>query len=151
MTIATATVIRIGTGIVRSSPWPSQRNSGGTPDTATASVVMFAMPRATLIVPSVAMNGVISATVIMKPLISPQTAPTAMPATIAMGIATWESTMSRVATTPAKAATAPTERSIPAVMITMVIPMATIAVTAVCVPTLRRLWEVRKLSDENVR
>ena len=49
--------------------------------------------------------------------------------------------------TPASAASAPTERSMPAVMITSVIPIAMIAVTAVCWPTLKRLSLVRKWSD----
>ena len=61
-----------------------------------------------------------------KPLIAPMAAPTATVRTTASGIGTPAFSRS-AATTEVRPTTAPTERSIPAVMMTKVCPMAMIA------------------------
>src|SRR4051812_14417471 len=52
---------------------------------------------------------------------------------------------------PARAADEPTDRSMPAVIITNVMPMATMAVTVVCTITLNKLLKVKKTGEANER
>ncbi len=97
------------------------------------------------------MNGAIPAHAMSVPLINPASAPTNTAPAIAGITGSPRSDISFAPITPARAATEPTDRSMPAVMITSVIPIAMIAVTAVCAPTLNKLLEVRKSGEAKDR
>ncbi len=99
--------------------WPvaSDRNPAPKPDTGRPSVNNSAAPRATLIIPSVMMNGGNLPKAMPTPLASPQIAPVPSAATAAIG--TGQSAFNASAnTTPATARSEPTDRSIPPEMIT---------------------------------
>ena len=91
--------------------------------------------------------GVILNFVMKTPAIEPESTPARSPHKIAAenaragGIGDFNTL---VATTPLNATSAPTERSIPAVSITNVIPTAMIAVIDVCSETFRILSAVKK-------
>ena len=123
----------------------------GSPNTATAFVETSSAPRATLSMPSVAMNGAIPVSVMSSPLPTPADRADGRPDMIAGMIRNLLLAIICAPKTPASAATAPTDRSIPAVMMTSVMPMAMIAVTAIWAPTLNRLSDVRNDDDANDR
>src|SRR3954466_207617 len=104
-------------------------------------------PRATESIARVAMNGGSLPYAIRKPL----TSPAAMPVTTASRTAMTTGTPCDVAlqarTVADRAATEPTDRSMPAETITKVTPKARMAVTAAWTPTLSRLSVVRKSPD----
>ncbi|MCY1556891.1 hypothetical protein D9M68_936900 [compost metagenome] len=93
--------------------------------------------------PSVATKGVIRILVMMRPLSRPQKAPTATPIAIAGNTGTPDLTSMPV-TVPASANTDPTLRSMPPVMMTIVMPMPSRPMTAVCSSTVMPLPTVRK-------
>ena len=98
----------------------------------------FAAPRAMPSIPSVAMKGTTRRRVIARPLMRPTTPPTAIPASrAAAGAQEDESAIAE--TTPERATTDPTERSIPPLTMMTVIPIAPKATMTVCVSTIRRL------------
>ena len=106
-------------------------------------VTSSAAPRATLIMPKVEIKGGSRPRVIRTPLSRPQRNPLPRPALTASGSGT--PACNRLAiTTPERARTEPTERSIPAVMMTKVIPAAMMAMTEDCSTMLRRFERVRK-------
>jgi hypothetical protein len=80
--------------------------------------------------PKVAMNGFRLATETRSPFMSPAVAPTNTPTRIARVGGKPKDTIEDTPKIPVSAATEPTERSIPAVMITSVIPTPITAVTA---------------------
>src|SRR5690606_19971771 len=97
-----------------------------------------ASPLATSIIASVTMKGGIRKAVIMTPEKAPAAAQAAMPTrdhivmdTAPASAAPPYSTMPDVATIAASAMRLPTERSMPAVMITIVMPIAMMAMTAI--------------------
>ena len=125
---------------------------------APAELIRSPRPLATLKVPRVTMKGGSRRRAIRTPLIAPNTAPQARPAGIASAIAipawgncpsvTWAGVPARLAitqeaTTPESISTVPTERSMPAVMITKVSPMASSRVSAVSHAMFVRLREVK--------
>ena len=81
--------------------------------------------RPMLIIPSVATNGVMRPTVTMSPLARPMVAPTAKATRTTQGSAAPAFTMP-AASAPATARIEPTERSMPPVRMTNVIPTAMI-------------------------
>ena len=82
-------------------------------------MICRATPRATSIMPSVAIKGGRPILVIQMPLTHPHTPPTSTPASMAIGTGTPILT-SKAATTPESASTEPTDKSMPPVMITHV-------------------------------
>ena len=105
-------------------------------------------------VPSVAMNGSIRPTVVIRPLASPQVAPiataTTMPASsMVSGSPIAPLLRNRIIRLATKAVIAPTERSRPPAEMTKVAPTPMIAVKAARVSTLTMLPTVKKLSLTN--
>jgi hypothetical protein len=74
-----------------------------------------------------------------------------MPPRMASGTGSPAPVIIETPTTPARAATDPTDRSMPAVIMTSVMPMAMTATTAVCEPMLKRLSAERKTGEANER
>ena len=110
---------------------------GGT-FTVCSCAIHLAMPRAMPSIPSVAMNGTTRRPVISRPL--PR--PTSPPATRAAAVATTgdhPAASPSAATTPVRAIAAPTERSIPPLIMISVMPIAPRATITVCDRTIRRL------------
>ena len=132
-----------GAGIVSTRSVASARNPSLKPEMGRPSASMSAAPRATLIIPRVAMKGGSRPTVISRPLIRPHASPIASAIAIPTGAGRPLSSAS-ARPIPAKASTDPTDRSMPPEMITNVIPMATMAFRAVCSSTLSRFETVRK-------
>ena len=87
--------------------------------------------------PRVAMNGTTRRVVIATPLMNPTTAPIATPAATA-AIGANPSRNATAVITLASAIDDPTDKSIPPLIITMVIPRAPIATMTVCASTTRR-------------
>ena len=94
----------------------------GTSRSSTPPVMSSAAPRAMANVPSVTMNAGIFALAIKKPLMNPHampaSRPTTSPATIVPVPLPPTAFIALAAATPANTSTEPTERSIPAVMMT---------------------------------
>ncbi len=112
---------------------------------------MYAKPLATSIIASVTMNGGMPQSVITPPdaaptsphtTIAPRHAAVSPPAVALTPPAT--SRIKSAATTAESAMRLPTERSMPPVMITKVIPTATMAITAIWFAMLRRFSDLRK-------
>src|SRR5690348_16323745 len=102
----------------------------------------------------VTMKGVIRNFVTKRPARRPETAPAPMPASAAAGkrIPSGSPLFRQlVVTTPVNATSAPTERSIPPVRMTNVIPAAMIAVIDVCRVTLRMLSAVKKYGERSAK
>ena len=127
------------------STWPvaRERNDSGYPEIGRPSESMSADPRATLIMPSVAMNGGRRPIVISAPFPRPQARPTTRPTAAAAAIGS-PASCAVPSATPASATIEPTDRSMPPVRITNVIPTATIPMNALCSTTLTRLETVAK-------
>ena len=96
-----------------------------------------------LSVPRVAMNGGSSITVTSTPLVRPKSTPTPRPAAMLNACEYCKSKQSAVIS-PARPIAEPTDRSIPAVMMTITIPMLMIAVSENDRDTPMRLSTVRK-------
>ena len=112
-------------------PRPSQANPAGSSGIDRPSESRNASPLAIIIIPSVTMNGGSRNSVISTPLRDPAAAhrlvPTSAASTIAAGPACApppQSRSSRAVLTDDSATSDPTERSIPPVTITSVIPIA---------------------------
>jgi len=113
----------IGIGIGPMNPVPMKRNTCGRPVIDRPCVYVSASPRAITSMPSVVIKGGMCSLVMITPFTRPSTPPTASPATNASGTGT--SDWSRLAVmTVERASTEPTERSMPPVRITYVMPMA---------------------------
>ena len=135
-----------GTGTPSRRPVDSQRRASLKPEIGRPSVNSSDAPRATLIIPSVAMNGGSFPRVMSSPLRSPHSELVSRPASTANG--TGQSACSRLAiTTPDSATSEPTERSIPAERITNVMPTAITAFMDVCSITLSTFETVRKKGE----
>ena len=90
--------------------------------------VMVARPPTAYDIASVAISGGIRASVTRRPLTTPMTTPTPTDSVMATVALTPMSVVSRAATSPASAYTAPTDRSTPPEMITSVLADATIRI-----------------------
>src|SRR5246127_2571930 len=101
-------------------------NQSGNPTTWRPSVTIFANPRLIDIIASVAINAGSLALVTSKPLIRPQTAPQRRAIRIANGKGTLKLSFNQPITIIAKARMDPTERSIPPITMTRVMPTARI-------------------------
>ena len=114
-------------------------------------LTMSARPRATVIIPSVTMNGATPPRVTRTPLTSPQAAPVSSPT--AIGTKTgWSPGWAKVAqATPLRATTEPRERSTPAVSRTKVTPTARMPLMETWRATLVRFATLRKVSVVSVR
>ena len=124
---------------------------------------MSAKPRATVIMPSVAMKGGILNLEMSEPLMRPVSAP--MPSATTMGMRTGTTKPGYlsvaescncarlVAITAASASTEPEPRSMPPVMMTIVTPMAISPMKEIWRTMLKRLRAVKKPSEssENAR
>ena len=98
-------------------------------------------------VPSVTMKEGSLARVMSRPLSKPNRQVTAMPASMARAGCTPLSTASLVTTMEPRAMTMPQDRSIPAVRMMRVWPMASTPTTMTCCTTSDRFSPVRKRSD----
>ena len=112
--------------------------------------IPLATPRATPNMPSVAMNGTTRSRVIATPFASPTKPPTAIPAARASVVGHPELIPS-AAMTPVSAIVDPTERSMPPLIIMIVIPIAPIATMTVCARTVRRFFKERYRSGSPMR
>src|SRR4030095_9987795 len=109
----------------------------------------FAVPRPTPSMPSVAMNGTTFKRVITNPLTVPTNPPTRIPATSATDGDSPDLIPSAV-TTPVSAMVEPTARSIPPLIMIIVIPVAPMATMTVCERTMRRLFGDRKRAGVSI-
>ena len=132
-----------GMGIWKISPVAKNRNDGENPEMGLPFEYNRAAPRATLIIPRVEIKGGSLPNVIKRPFTKPQPSPTANPLIMAIGMGS-PVCKTLASTTPEKAKIDPTERSIPAVMITKVIPTAMIALIAVCWAIFSKIEIVKK-------
>nr|WP_234711081.1 hypothetical protein [Nostoc punctiforme] len=137
--------ISTGTGTQPINPLPSQTSPDAVDDTATdfSSVMLNASPRAALAVNKVTTNGWSRARDTRRPLTTPSNVVLAMPPTIAAKL---PCRASIAATTPPRATREPTDRSIPPLRITTVMPSATIASILFCRMMFIRLRGVRNVS-----
>ena len=110
---------------------------------ALAFVMVRAIPRETIIMPSVAMNGGSFNLVIRSPLARPQATPTSRPMSMLIQIGT-PAIADITATVPVRAMTDPMERSIPPVIMAKVTPMPMRVVVLVCSARVRMLRMVKK-------
>ena len=101
---------------------------------------MFSVPRVTL-------KGGSLMPVTRPPFMAPKAAQTSRPSRMARKGFTPAATASLVMTILPRAITAPLERSMPAVRITSVWPMASVPTTMTCCTTSDRLLPVRNRSD----
>jgi hypothetical protein len=99
-----------------------------------------------VIMPRVATKGGTLALVMVNPFINPQDAPTPNPTNIAAGIGIPDCNI-EAAITDERASIEPTDRSIPAVRITSVIPTAMMPFIVDCLKMLIKLSTVRKRSE----
>ena len=106
-------------------------------------------PRAITSIPSVITNGCSRPRVMPSPLIAPTSPPAATASTIAMGHGT-PPTDAVAKVIAAKPRIEPTDRSMPAVRITNVIPTPRIPTIAACRATLAMLPGARKLGSSSV-
>jgi hypothetical protein len=123
-------------------PLPSAPKPSGAGN-ALAFVMVRATPLATIIMPSVAMNGGSFNRVIISPLRRPQTVPTSRPMIMLAQIGT-PALAAITAIVPEKAMTDPMLRSIPPVMMVKVTPMPIRVIVLVCKARLRMLRMVKK-------
>ena len=107
---------------------------------------MAAALRATSIMPRVVMNGGMPPAVVTRPFTAPSATPRPMPASAATGPGAPCTSRSAV-TSPHSASSDPTDRSMPAEMMTKVSPMPRMALMADCCPTFSRLSGVRKCGE----
>ncbi len=156
---ATASSTRLGT---TPSEVPEPRvlaRAEGTVRTSTPSVISCAAPRAAPNEPRVTISAGIRALAISRPLTRPQAPPpsreTTRPAAITPQPASVASppglsaSMVFAPTTPANTSTEPTDRSMPAVMITKVIPTASTSSTDASISRVCAVNRVRKASGRS--
>ena len=107
-------------------------------------------PRATCIMPRVVMKADSPTRVTKKPVMKPQPVPTATPMAEASQMFILALKNSEPVTTPTKATTEPTDRSMPPLISTRVMPMATKPLMANSMNRLRKLSPVRKYGDNRL-
>ena len=112
---------------------------------------MWVSAKAMFSVPSVTMKGGRRILVTSPPLRAPKAAHTASPSRIARNGLRPETTASLAITTAPRAMTAPSERSMPAVRMTSVWPMARVPTTMTCWTISDRLVPVRNRGDSKVK
>ena len=139
----TTSVISTGAGTPSGRAVANSRNVSSKPEIGRPSAHIRASPRATLIMPRVAMNGGRRPIVTIAPFTSPQSAALVSASVTASGNPAPDC-KALARTTPERASTEPTERSMPPDMIANVIPAATIALIALCSRTFSRFETVRK-------
>ena len=141
-----AAITRIITGTPSSVPLPMKFSFPEKPEIARPSAMYSAPPRAMDIMPSVAINAGRFTRVTSRPLTRPHTPPVStQPASAApSGTPLLSMAPSRM---PANATTEPTDRSMPPVMTTIIMPIARIPLTAACFQTFSRLRGTRKVGD----
>src|SRR6202011_5556373 len=133
-------------GIQRMSIWANFRNGFGRPAIMRASEISMSNPRTAVIIPSVAMKGGTRPSWISTPLSIPRDAPAARATRMEEIMGTpW--VMSKATRTLLNPTIEPTERSMPAEMMTMVIPMATTPMIATWRTRFERLLNVRKFGE----
>src|SRR5215218_4743498 len=132
------------------SPLPNERIAPGIGFSGTPPEITSASPRAALSIARVAMNGGRLPRVISSPFVSPASAPAPIPSASAATSGRLATTLAQPKTIPASPKTLPTERSMPPETITKVWPRARMAITAIWVPTLKRLLKVRKYGERMV-
>src|ERR1700736_5102461 len=137
-------------GTQRMSIWAKCRKGLGRPAIIRASEISMRSPRTAVIMPSVAMKGGTRPSWISTPLRTPRDAPAARAIRMEgmMGTPWVMSTATRTLLNPT---IEPTERSMPAEMMTMVIPMATTPMIATWRTRFERLLNVRKFGEVKER
>ena len=106
-------------------------------------------PRSNVIIPRVEINGGIPQTDTKNPFTAPQAIPTVRDTATATAVLPVDASTPE-ASTPDNPRIEPTERSIPPVKITNVIPHPTIPATVICLKTLNRFVTLKKLGDKIV-
>lgn len=143
-----AIITRTGTGSQPPSVSPSRETDSGKAIGLPCEMTSE-RPRAMESIANVAMNG----GSLPYEMSAPFTKPQAMPVTIARTTARTTGTPADVAdqarTVADRAATEPTDRSMPAETMTKVTPNARMAVTAAWTPTFSRFWVVRKSPESS--
>ena len=135
------------------TPCPMRLKFHAVPEIGRPSVYRFAAPRAAVIMPRVATNGGIRKTATRLPTMAPTSVPTASAASTDTKIGRAGRSRMKVlgpggwareaATTAARAAVAPTDRSMPLVMIAAIMPRPMMPMGATCTMTLRRFCSCR--------
>ena len=133
MNVKAAMIMGVGIGPIE--PVPMKRNSSGKPVIGLPPVNTSASPLAIVIIPSVVTKGGTDALVMVAPLIRPQAAPTAKEAVM----------------TDDSARIEPTDKSIPAVRMTNVMPTAMMPLMVDWRRTLTILLTVKKRSERMVK
>src|SRR5207302_4979103 len=146
----TRTMMITGTGIPPRSPPPSQSNAGPRSLIGRPPVYTSVAPRAIVSIARVTMNGATRPLATARPFTTPNPAPAASPARRLNANGTPPfSAPAMIA--PARASSEPTDRSIPAVRMTKVIPAAMIALMETCRATLSRFSAVRNEGESSAR
>ena len=141
-------MMMIGTGTPRIELPPMTENESGRLKIGLPDVMTSAIPLAILIIARVDMNGgILIRLVIRIPFAIPHTAPARIPITIETGRFHPSTFKNTPVTTPLRAATEPTERSMPPVKITYDIPTDTIPMIDTCRNTLSTFLTVKKYGD----
>ncbi|MNT10674.1 hypothetical protein D3C72_1455170 [compost metagenome] len=143
----TIPIIHTGVGIPSGRPIPNQPNRSALSVkpvfTGLPLVYTIVTPRSSSIITSVAINACTRPLATIIPVTAPTAAPNARAAAIATSALTSNPTI-EAATAPVSASREPTDRSIPDVRITSVMPTAIMAFTDVCWRILNRLLTVKK-------
>jgi len=140
----------VGIGMLKILPLPKRLKSSGNPQIGLPSVYIYDAPRQIVINERVTIKGVILNRVINNPATVPEHIPIDNPANNASGKEISKGMLSfniDVAITPLNATIAPTDRSMPAVRMTNVIPAAIIAVMEVWSVTFSILSAVKKYGE----
>ena len=132
-----------GTGRPATTPAPGRRKAGGNPVIGAPPVYMKDSPRASPIMPRVAMNGGSRSLAVNSPLTHPSAAPAARAQPHASGAGNPDFA-AEAATSEESASTLPTDRSIPPVRMTTVMPSETTPMIDDCRSTFSRLATVKK-------
>src|SRR5471030_1206076 len=143
----TTAISQTGVGTPSGRPMPNQPKVSAT---SVKPVLMglplvytMVTPRSSSIITSVAINACTLPLATITPVTAPTPAPTASAAATATSAFT-SSPTTEAATAPERASSEPTDKSIPDVRITSVIPTAIMALTEVCCRILNRLFSVKK-------
>ena len=122
-------------GILPIKPPPIFWNSSSEIKTGRPPVMMYEIPRIIFIVANVTINGGIFIFVMINPFIAPNRVPAERDNSTAKTAGTWNQATSTVVRQPANDIKDPTDRSIPPVRITKVIPNAHSALVVIVLKT----------------
>src|SRR5918998_460368 len=131
-------------------PLPKERTGPGIGFSGALPEITSDNPRAALSIARVAMKDGSLPRVMSRPFARPARAPDPIPSASATGSGSPATTVAHPKTIPESPRTLPTERSIPPETITNVWPSARMAITAIWIPTLERLLNVRKKGERMV-